>query len=137
MEIFKHSCLTNEATLLLQEENVEKLFRNRRKQSKGHSGNDRCRIHHLEKESTMCYQLWEGSEKGKYAVWAIFAGLLESHGKSPDTESLEIFIVEFDAILMFCPLKVWTISDVNSPILLAPANNLILKSKVCFTTWCI
>ena len=61
---------------------------------------------------------------------AILNGLLNNHSKSLDTESLQTLMVECEAILNSRPLTVDTISGVNSPAPLAPANILIMKSKV-------
>ena len=61
---------------------------------------------------------------------AIPNGLLNNHGKSLDTESLQTLLVECEAILNSRPLTVGTISDVNIPAPLAPTNILTMKSKV-------
>ena len=59
----------------------------------------------------------------------ILNGFLNSHGKSLDTKSLQTLMVECEAISNSHPLTVDTISDVNSPAPLAPANILTMKSK--------
>ena len=64
---------------------------------------------------------------------AIINGLLINHGKRFDTESLQILMVECEAILNSCPLKVDTISYVNSPAPVVPSNILAMKSKVVLT----
>ena len=64
---------------------------------------------------------------------AIINGLLINHGKRFDTESLQILMVECEAILNSCPLRVDTISYVNSPAPVVPSNILAMKSKVVLT----
>ena len=61
---------------------------------------------------------------------AILNGLLNNHGKGLNTESLQTLMVECDTTLNSHTLTVDTISDVNSPAPLAPANILTTKSKV-------
>ena len=61
---------------------------------------------------------------------ATLNGLLNNHDKSLDSESLQTLMVECEAILNSCPLTVDTISDVNSPALLA----LYYEVKGNFTT---
>ena len=61
---------------------------------------------------------------------SILAGLLDCHGRSLDTESLQTLLTECEAILNSRPLTIQTISDVNSPTSLAPPNLLTMKSKV-------
>ena len=69
-------------------------------------------------------------ERQIHSTRAILNGLLNNHGKSLDTESLQALMVECETILNSRPLTVDTISDVNSPAPLAPANILTMKSKV-------
>ena len=69
-------------------------------------------------------------ERQIHSARAILNGLLNNHGKSLDTESLQTLMVEFHAILNSRPLTVDTISDLNIPPPLVPANILTMKSKV-------
>ena len=73
-------------------------------------------------------------ERQIHSARAILNGLLNNHGKSLDTESLQTLMVEFHAILNSRPLTVDTISDSNSPPPLVPANILTMKSKVILPT---
>ena len=61
---------------------------------------------------------------------AILNDLLNNHAKSLDTESLQNLMVECETIINSRPLTVDTISNLNSPAPLAPANILTMKSKV-------
>ena len=61
---------------------------------------------------------------------AILTSLIKNHGRSLDTESLGTLMPECEAILNSRPLTVQTMSDVNSPTPLVPANILTMKSKV-------
>ena len=71
--------------------------------------------------------IWERQIR---SVRAILNGLLNNHGKGLDTESLQTLMVECDTTLDSHTLTVDTITDVNSPAPLAPANILTTKSKV-------
>ena len=75
--------------------------------------------------------IWERQIRSARAT---LNGLLNNHGKSLDTESLQTLMVEFHAILNSRPLTVDTISDSNSPPPLVPANILTMKSKVILPT---
>ena len=71
--------------------------------------------------------IWERQIRSARAT---LNGLLNNHGKSLDTESLQNSMVECEAIINSRPLTVDRISDVNSPARLAPANILTMTSKV-------
>ena len=71
--------------------------------------------------------IWERQIRSARAT---LNGLLNNHGKSLDTESLQTLMVQCEAILNSRPLTVDTISDVNNPAPLAPAHILTMKSKV-------
>ena len=68
-------------------------------------------------------------ERQIHSARTILNGFFNSHGKSLDNESLQTLMVECEAISNSRPLTVGTISDVNSPAPLAPANILTMKSK--------
>ena len=130
MEASQHFGLTMEPTLLEQRRNCGKHALNRIPKSKiclGSKGAD--------------WGVWKKNSQGAShfgGIWerqirsarAILNGLLNNHGKSLDTESLQTLMVECEAILNSRLLTVDTISDVNSPAPLVPATILTMKSKI-------
>ena len=76
------------------------------------------------------WELNEGFNFQICSVRSILNSLLATHGRALNDEAFRTFLVRAEEIVNLRPLTTDTLSNVHSPLPLAPMNLLTMKSKI-------